>query len=393
MELDGIFLTLGALFLVGLAADQIGRRTRLPRVTLLLGMGIVAGDSGLGLLPEAVRVWFPFLSITALTMVAFLLGGSLTRREMSEHGQAILWLSVSIVAVTLVVVGFGLAAAGLPLGLALLLAAVATATDPAATQDALRQIRAEGAFADTIRGVVAIDDAWGVMVFSVVLVVVGYLTGTVGESEGASLLTRGAWEIGGAILLGLALGVPGAALTGRLSPGEPQQSEALGIVFLTAGLSIWLEVSYLIAGMTVGAVIVNRARHHERAFHEIEGIQWPFMLLFFVLAGASLDLSALTEIGWIGAAYVALRGVARLIGGWTGAVLGGTAAAERPWYGIALMPQAGVAIGMALVAAAQFPAWAETIMVLTVGTTVVFELIGPPATMVAAGRVAARQPA
>ena len=100
MELAPSLITLGVLFVVGLAADQIGSRTRLPRVTLLLACGIVAGEGGLGLIPPFVKDWYEFLSITALTMVAFLLGGSLTRDNLSKRGRSILAISVSIVMAT-----------------------------------------------------------------------------------------------------------------------------------------------------------------------------------------------------------------------------------------------------------------------------------------------------
>lgn len=117
------------------------------------------------------------------------------------------------------------------------------------------------------------------------------------------------------------IGFPAAVLTGRLTEGEPLQIEALALVFLTAGLSICLELSYLITGMTVGMIIVNRARHHTRAFHEIEHIQWPFMILFFILAGASLEISTIAEVGMFGLAYMVFRFIYRVAGGWIGAVL------------------------------------------------------------------------
>ncbi len=131
-------------------------------------------------------------------------------------------------------------------------------------------------------------------------------------------------EFSGALLLGLFIGIPAAYLTGRLKKGEPQQTEALGVVFLTAGLALWLDVSFLLAGMTAGMVIANFARHHGRAFHQIEHLQWPFMILFFLLAGAALDVSALWQVGLIGLAYAALRILARIIGGWVGATAMGT---------------------------------------------------------------------
>jgi Kef-type K+ transport system membrane component KefB len=383
MDLAYILITLGALFAAGLTANEIGKRTRLPRVTLLLGCGIIAGGSGFNLIPLNNEVWYEFLSITALTMVAFLLGGSLTKKNLHAHGKPILMISASIVLTTVTLVSSGLWMLGMDIEIALLLGAIATATDPAATQDVIRQSGVKSGFTDTLKGVVAIDDAWGLIVFSLVIALAHHLTGNVD----AQILAGIAQELGGSILLGTLIGFPAAFLTGRITGGEPLQIEALALVFLTAGLSIWLDLSYLIAGMTVGTIIVNRARHHTRAFHEIEHIQWPFMILFFILAGASLETSTITTIGIIGLAYLVLRTAARVIGGWMGAVLGGAPEAERGWFGIALVPQAGVAIGMALVASAQFPEASETIIALTVGTTVAFEIVGPAATLFAIRRV------
>ena len=138
--------------------------------------------------------------------------------------------------------------------------------------------------------------------------------------------------------------------------------------------------------MVSGAVIVNMAHHHTRAFHEIEHIQWPFMLVFFILAGASLDIGSVAELGFVGVAFIALRTGARLIGGWLGARLAGVPQQERHLFGVALLPQAGVAIGMALLGAQALPQWEEQIIGLTIAATVFFELLGPLATMWAVRR-------
>lgn len=381
-----LLITLGVLFLGGLVADQVGHLTRLPRVTMLLLLGLLVGQSGLGILPEAATEWFEPISVVALTMVAFLLGGGLTAENMARHGRAILAISLSIVTGTTLIVWGGLTFMGLDPGLALLLGAIATATAPAAIADVIRQSGIRNGFSETLSGIVAIDDVWGLIIFSLCLALVHQANGWAGP-----LLGMGR-EIGGAILLGVCVGVPSAFLTGRLKPGEPMQSEAIGVVFLTAGLSIWLGLSFLIAGMTAGALIANLARHHERAFHEIENIEWPFMLLFFLLAGASLELDALWSLGWISVAYIALRIAARLLSGEVGAWIGRAPPVERHVYGPALLPQAGVAVGMALVAAETVPHWATTIMTVTIAATVVFEIIGPPCTLAALRRVQRAQP-
>lgn len=386
MDLAGFLVTLGVLFLSGLVADQLGRITRLPRVTLLLLLGLAAGNAGFAVVPDEVSQWFEEISVVALTMVAFLLGGSLSLKNLSRHGRAILSISLAIAIATVVIVAAGLAAVGVPPGQALLLGAIATATAPAAMTDVIRQSGAANGFTDTLKGIVAIDDAWGLLVFSLVVVVVEQNDGWV------SVLTGSIWDLGGAILLGVVIGGPAAALTGRLKPGEPSQAEAIGIVFLTSGLALWLEVSFLITGMTAGAIIANFASHHDRAFHEIENIQWPFMILFFLLAGALLEPDALRMLGWVGIVFLSLRILARLVGGFVGASLGGVPRHEVPWYGPALLPQAGVAVGMALVAGERFPDWSAAIMAFTIASTVVFEIFGPPITLMAIRRVAARKP-
>ncbi len=203
-----------------------------------------------------------------------------------------------------VLTGTGLAILGAPLEVALLLAGIAPATAPAATLDVVRELRARGKFTDTLLDIVAIDDAWGLMLFSLLLAVTHILSG---QGEVTGILLTGLWEVGGAILLGLTMGFPMSFLTGRILPGEPTQAEALGWVLLCGGLAVWMEVSYILAAMVLGVVVANFATHHRRPFHAIEAIEWPFMILFFLLAGASLHTETLAQVGTLGVAYIVLR--------------------------------------------------------------------------------------
>ncbi len=367
-------LTLGALFSVGLCADQLGRRTRVPRVTLLLLCGLVAGLSGL--LPDGIEELTETVTVMALTLVALLLGGSLRLETLKAYGMAILSISLAVVLVTLALVTGGLLLLGVDISLALVLAGVATATDPAATQDVLKQTGVKNRFTCILEGIVAIDDAWGLFAFSVCLTLAVSMAGDAGVVTVSAVR-----EIGGAVILGIVIGLPAAFLTGRIEEGEPLQIEVLSVAFLTAGLAIWFEVSFLLSAMVSGALIVNLARHHTRAFHEIEHIQWPFMLVFFILAGASLDFGSVWELGSLGIAFILLRAGSRIIGGWIGASIANTPKHERHLFGPALLPQAGVAIGMALLAAQALPQWKEQILGLVIGATVFFELVGPLATM------------
>jgi Kef-type K+ transport system membrane component KefB len=162
--------------------------------------------------------------------------------------------------------------------------------------------------------------------------------------------------------------------------------EALGLVLLCGGLAIALEVSYLIACMAMGAVIANLAVHHDYPFHEIENIEWPFMVVFFVLAGAKLELAGLALVSVVAAVYLLTRVVGKIAGAAIGAAISQAGRPVKRWMGTAMLPQAGVPIGMALLAGERFPEYRDVILTVVIGTTVVFELAGPVATRFALSR-------
>lgn len=377
-----MLLFLGFVFLVGLAAELLGRRTPLPRVTLLIIVGVILGPSLLGWLKPVGTQWFTLVSQVALTMVGFLLGGHLNRRTLKRHGSDVLVLSLMIVCFTAVLVAVAVWLLTDDFGLSLLLGALATATAPAATTDVVRESGAEGPFTDTLLGVVAVDDAWGVLTFSLFMAAAAMLDG----GDGMSALSHGVWDIGGAVLLGVIIGVPAAYATGRVAPGDPTLAEALGLVFLCLGAARWLEVSFLLAAVVMGAVVANLARHHDRPFHAIENIQWPFMIVFFLLAGAALELNILSTVGWLGITFIIARIVGRLLGASAWARWRAKPQETSHWMGLALLPQAGVAVGMALMAAQRFPERADVIMSIVLASTVVFEIVGPAMTRLALRR-------
>ena len=369
-----ILITFGALLLLGFATHALGQKTRLPRVSLLLAFGVLVGPVGFGLLPNLSDVWFTTITNLTLVMVGFLLGESFRFSSLSQYGRNILWISLTVVAGTAAVVFLGLVALGVPIVVALLLAGIALATDPAATTDVVRETRSDGPFSRTLLGIVAIDDAWGLIIFSFTLTAAQSVAGT---APGAAPLAHAAREIGLAILVGVGLGIPMAYLTGRVRPGEPTIAEALGMVLLCGGLALWLEASFLLAAMIMGATVANLASHHERPFHAIEGIEWPFLIIFFVLAGASLEIRSLADIGVVGIGYVGFRFAGRLLGGWLGCLTNRADSAKMGFMGLALMPQAGVALGMSLVAVQRIPETKEIILPVVIAATVLFEIVGP----------------
>ena len=378
-----ILLTLGGILLIGLATDILGQRTFLPRVTLMLLFGILIGPGMLDLIPAVITDRFELIANMALLMVGFLLGSKLTRENLRRSGKEIISISVSAVLGTALFVFLGLILAGAPLEIAILLGCIASATAPAATVDIVMESGYKGYFADLLLAVVALDDAWGLIIFSLGLALVAALVGL--DSHSAPLLVA-IQDIGGAALLGILIGLPAAFLTGRIRPGQPMLVEALGLVFICGGVALWLDVSFLIASMVMGAVIANLATHHEYPFHAIEDIEWPFMVIFFVLAGASLEFSSLKEIGLIGTVYIGCRIIGKVLGAGIGGRCSQAGDTTSCWIGIAMLPQAGAAMGMALVAVNLLPEYRQIVLSVVISTTVIFELIGPPITRLALQR-------
>ena len=212
------------------------------------------------------------------------------------------------------------------------------------------------------------------MVFALVLTVLSAVYVPAGE---VAPLAHAMRDLAGSLLLGLVLGLPLSVLTGRVRKGEATTVEAIAVVLLCCGLSLQLEVSFILTAMVMGFVVARLAKHHRRPFHEIEHLEWPVLLLFFILVGASFELNGLAELGGLGLAYLLLRVLGRWFGGLL--CLGDPALgpAGRRWLGISLLPQAGVAIGVALLAVQRFPELRTTLLPVVMSAVVVFELFGP----------------
>ncbi|MEC9487621.1 MAG: cation:proton antiporter [Prosthecochloris sp.] len=379
-------LTIGALLLASLATDLLGKKTFLPRVTLLLIFGLFIGQEGLDMVPELFVDHFDLIGNMALLMIGFLLGGKMTPDMFRASGKTIILVSLSGALLTTLLVTIGMIAVGTAAEIALLAGCIASATAPAATVDAVLESGKDTPFTRILLSVVALDDIWGLLLFSGGLAAISAFS----SSSGTAPLIVAVHDIGGSILLGICIGIPAAFLTGRINPGQPMLTEALGLVFLCGGLAAFFGVSVLLASMTMGMVIANTARHHEYPFHEIEGIEWPFMVIFFVLAGASLEFTALSQIGIAGGAYILLRTIGKISGSSLGATLSGSDPGIRSWIGAAMLPQAGAAMGMALVASTRFPQYRQSILALVISTTVIFELTGPLFTRLAIRRTSAK---
>ncbi len=370
-------LMLGSILLLALGAHSVGKRLHVPRVTLLILVGAISGPEMLNIVPGDIGDNFTLVTELTLAMVGFLLGEQMSFRELRQGHQAII-VSIAVTLVTALVIFLATVIVTDSIPASLLLAAIATATDPAATLDVIKETQSRGPLTRLVAQVVAIDDAWGAILFSIMLVFAELFSGN-GVSLAATV-GHGLIEVVGAVILGVALGLPMAWLTGRIRPGQPMLLESAGFVFLAAGISGYLNVSYLLTAMTLGVVVANVARHHIRPFRSIEGLSDPFLAIFFFLAGMGLEWSMLPTLGLLGGVYILARIAGRILGGYAGGVLAGADRNIRVRNGACLLPQAGVAMGLALVASARLPEL-TFLLPLVVGSTVIFEIIGPPVAM------------
>jgi Kef-type K+ transport system membrane component KefB len=378
------FLAVGGILLLGIVTDYIGKKTSLPRVTLLLVFGIIIGDQALDLIPVSLVSKFDLVTDMALLVVGFLLGGQFNLVKLRENGRGLVWISASAALFTVLAVTVGLFFTPLALPLIFLLGCIASASAPTPILDVIQELKSNSQFSNLLLKIVAIDDIWALILFSIGIAIMSVFHGN-GDSI-PSLLLAG-YHLIGALVLGIVIGLPAGQFTGRINPGQPMLVEALGLVFVCGGLALWLDVSFLIAVMVMGAVIANTAKHHEYPFHEIENVEWPFMLVFFVLAGASLEFASLKQLTYVGGIYLFCRFVGKYLGAWLGAKVSGVDLPTRNWIGLALMPMAGVEIGMALIAANKFPEFRQVLLTLVISATVIFELFGPLLTRYAIKKV------
>jgi len=371
-------LVLGLFLMFGGRAYAIARYLRLPRVTLLVISGIIIGPSGFDLVPDEIVELFPIMSYIALSMIAFRLGETFINFDLLQNGPRIFIISLgkAIASATLVfTVAFLIQE---DLVLALLLAGLAPASAPAATLDVINETNSRGALTDTIIRVLAVDNVLGILIFTILLVVSEVIAGAGNPS---TEIIEGMWEIGGAVLLGLTIGWPMARLAGGLKKGKPSLLEITGFLLLCAGLAYQLQVSYLLACIILGATVAkNRAQPKINIFQTIEEVNEPFLVIFFLLAGCELDLSAIGSLGLIGVLYVLARCIGFIIGGRIAARLVNAQRSVQENIGWSLFPQAGVALGLAVLTMEDFPGLGQFLVSITVSTTVVFELFGPTVT-------------
>ena len=379
-----ILLVIAIAMTAGLVVSRAARAVKLPNVTAFLLAGLVIGPCVTGIVTREQLASMSVISEAALGFIAYAIGGEFKLSYLKKIGKAPLTITAFQGLMTAACVDVGLIAFGVDVPLALLLGAIALATAPAATLMVVRQYKAHGPVTQMLLPVVAMDDALGLMVYSISSSVAQAMLG--GQITVQSLVLTPVIEIVGSLVLGAALGYV-LSLGARFFASRGNKL-ALSIAMVLAGVGLCdvLNLSSLLVCMMIGAVMVNLSQQREVLIEQCDRFTPPLFLLFFVLSGAELDLTVLPQVGLIGVGYLVLRS----IGKWGGTMLGAVCVHAdeniRKYLGLTLLPQAGVAIGMAALVAAHFPTLGQQVNTIVLAGVLVFELIGPVITKLALTR-------
>lgn len=386
-----VLLTIGIAMAAGLLVSRLARLVKLPNVTAFLVAGLVIGPCVGRIITEEQAASMNVISEAALGFIAYAIGGEFKLSYLKKIGKAPLTITFFQGMTTALCVDVGLIVLGVPVPEALLLGAIALATAPAATLMVVRQYKANGPVTQMLLPVVAMDDALGLMVFSISSSVAAALLG--GEMTVQSMLVAPLAEIVGSLALGSALGFVLGYCSRFFASRGNKLALSIALVLSGVGLCDMWGLSSLLVCMMIGAVMVNISQQHEVLMEQCDRFTPPLFLLFFVLSGAQLDLTVLPVVGLTGICYLLLRS----IGKWCGTMLGALCVHAdqniRKYLGLTLLPQAGVAIGMSQLVSIKFPALASQINTIVLAGVLVFELVGPIVTKLAltkAGEITAK---
>lgn len=375
----------------GLLFSRIARLLHLPNVTGYLVAGLAIGPYVLGLLPLEVVESMGVITTVALGFIAYAIGGEFRLSYLKEIGSKPVTITVWQGMMAVALVDIGLIALGFPLPLCLVMGAIATATAPAATLMVVRQYKAKGTVSDMLLPVVAMDDALGLMVFSISAAIAKAL------SSGSAItwnnmLVEPLVEIIASLALGVVLGLVLVFFSKYFKSRGNKLALTIMCVFAAVGLCDMWGLSSLLVCMMMGAAMVNLSKQSDVLLEQCDRFTPPLFLLFFVLSGADLNLTVLPTIGLLGFAYLLLRS----FGKWMGASLGARAVRADhnvcKYLGLTLLPQAGVAIGMARLAVGILPEYGAQINAVVLSATLIYELVGPVITKIALTKAGEIQP-
>lgn len=380
-----ILLAFAVILFLGLLSTRLMKLINLPNVTGYLIVGLIVGPFCLKIINHDNIEGLKIVTNAALGFIAFSIGGEFKISTIKRLGKNIIIITLFQAFITSGLTFIVLWLVGTPMPIALALCAIAAATAPAATLMVVRQYKANGPVTDTLLPVVALDDAIGLMIFSLCFALAKVIE-TGGELTVVNVLLMPILEI----VLSLGFG----ALIGFVLAIAMKffKSRANRLIWMIAGVFLGialceimpLELSSLLVCMMIGAVFTNMRSDSISILDGGERWTPPLFMLFFIISGAELDLTVLPTVGVIGIAYLVARSIGKIAGAALGAKSVKADSNIVKYLGLTLLPQAGVAIGMAqMVSMSLGGVVAEKVTAVVLCATLIYELFGPVITKIA----------
>ena len=390
----GVLFILGIGVFGGILGATLFQRMRIPQVVGYIALGILIGQSGLGLVrQDDILALRPF-NLFALGLIGFLVGGELHAETFRKYGRqfSTILIGEGMTAFVLVGISTGLVLwycmRDFPVALAggIVFGAIASATDPASTVSVLWEYRAQGIVTTTLIAIVALDDALAMTLYGLGTSAAQILAG------GAADIGREALKVvvhlGGAVGLGFGMGLLLSRIMRWMQSEEETIAIAMGAILVTIGLAAAYDMDIILASMTLGVTLTNIApRRSEGLFSLVKSFSDPIYILFFVLVGARLGIKNMPAwLWWIIILYVLFRSAGKMAGAYFGALLSGAPAAVRRYCGLGLFAQGGVAVGLSIMASQHLSgvmvtpqmALGDTIIFGVTATTLIVQILGPP---------------
>ena len=380
-------ISIALMLAIGFLMTRVTKVLRLPNVTAYIVGGILAGPFCLNLVPQNVIRGTSFLPDIALAFIAFSTGEFFRVSALKKNGGKVFIITVmeSCGAAVLVFLACYFIL-GLNFAFSVVLGALATATAPASTIMTIRQTGAKGDFVETLLQVVALDDVVGLVLYSISISVATAVFSSAGFQVTNVLVPIGK----NILLLGLGgfFGLILKWLTGTRRSTDNRLIIAIAVLFSYCGVCAVIDVSPLLGCMAMGMVYINTTED-ERMFRQLNYFSPPLLLLFFFRSGLSFDLGSLVSntgiVGTVpllavGVSYFLVRIMGKYLGAWLGCRCAGKPKNVRNYLGLALIPQAGVAIGLAALGARELGGdLGHALETIILSSSVLYELIGPGA--------------
>ena len=347
----------------------------MPNVTGYLIAGLLLGPCVLNLIPGDMVNHFSVASDMALGFIAFSIGSEFKISYFKQVGITPIVIAITESLGAVIFVTAACILLGFDVKLSILLGAIAAATAPAQTIMVIRQYRAKGSLTSMLMSVVALDDAVALIAFGFAATIVKAMA----SHGGVSLMSvlSPFYEVAVSFLLGGVLALVMLLFLRHFKKASNRLCLSVGMVFIATWLANLIGGSALLTCMALGGVLVNLFDDTESVMKAVDAFTPPLFMLFFAMSGAGFDVGALKSIGLIGLTYVVMRVAGKMAGAWFGGKVMKSEEKICRYLGPTLMPQAGVALGLILVAESIVPDFAPQIRTVILCSTFIYSILGP----------------